>query len=193
MHPQEVILCQVEDLVPCLSLNVLPNCEIQGPGVVPGGLGMGHLLKIPNPNPVVPRTLQRSPTSPCRFQIAFGKKLLLKPVTGAMKLGSQARKQAPGKPGLRRHRATSPSVQQCPSGVSCTGTAVAEVHHKESTHRAVQKSGNPMAQAWVHTFATARRSQDNPPVRSVKPSSHSSVQSRRITVIPRSFETNLGE
>ena len=121
MHPQEVILCQVEDLVPCLSVNVLPSCEIQGPGVVPGGLGMGHLLKIPNPNPVVPRTLQRSPTSPCRFQIAIGKNLLLKPVTGAMKLGSQARKQATGKPGLRRHRATSPSVQQCTLGSAVLG------------------------------------------------------------------------
>lgn len=73
MHPQEVILCQVEDLVPCLSLNVLPNCEIQDPGVVPGGLGTGHLLKIPNPNPVVPRTLQRSPTPPADSKLHLAK------------------------------------------------------------------------------------------------------------------------
>lgn len=140
------------------SLNVLPNCEIQDPGVVPGGLGMGHLLKIPNPNPVVPRTLQRSPTSPCRFQIAFGKKHLLKPVTEAMKLGSEAWKQATGKPGLRRPWG---HISLC-AAVSFWG----QLHWGQqglrcvtkSLLRVTQKSGNPTAQAWVHAFATTHRS-----------------------------------
>ena len=59
MHPQEVILCQVEDLVPCLSLNVLPSCT--------RGFRNGTSAENPKPKPCGSKDPAKKPHVPLQI------------------------------------------------------------------------------------------------------------------------------
>lgn len=90
-----------------------------------------------SPRPCGSKVPAKKPHIWCRLQIAFGKKHMLRPVTEAMKLGSQSRKWTTKKPGLRGSWCQSAAVSfrgSAAMGSAVMGPAVAE-RALPSTHK----------------------------------------------------------